>query len=196
VCWTGFNQSDTMDGQAGNREAGRRMTVDSYKWLPYSLAAWMQKEYQAPEETATTPFTLLAKPLSRTRFALLTTGGLYLKGQQQPFDIEREAREPEWGDPSYRIIPRETQLREIAVAHTHYNPEDAEEDFNILLPIHRFLELEQTGAIGSLAPSSYSVMGYQGHPIPDYTQWRDRYGPEMLEQMKGEGVEALLLTPA
>ena len=172
------------------------MLVDSYKWLPYSLAAWMQKEYQGSEERDTTPFTPLTKPLSETRFALLTTGGLYLKGKQQPFDVEREDREPEWGDPSFRVIPRETRLGEVAVAHTHYNPADAEEDFNILLPIHRFLELEKAAGIGSLAPSAYSVMGYQGHPIPDYTQWREKYGPEMLEQMKSEGVEALLLTPA
>lgn len=172
------------------------MPVDSFKWLPYSLAAWMRKYYQAPDESANTPFTPLAKPLSQTRFALLTTGGLYLKGQQQPFDIDREAREPEWGDPSYRVIPNGTQLGEIAVAHTHYNPVDAEDDFNILLPVHRFLELEESGAIGSLAPSAYSVMGYQGHPIPDYTQWRGKYGPEMLARMREEGVEAVLLTPA
>lgn len=172
------------------------MAVDSYKWLPYSLAAWMKQEYQGPDERATTPFTPLTKPLNQTRFALLTTGGLYLKGQQQPFDLEREAVEPEWGDPSFRIIPKETRLGKLAVAHTHYNPEDAEEDFNILLPIHRFLELEKAGEIGSLAPSAYSVMGYQGHPVPDYTQWRGKYGPEMLARMKSEGVEALLLTPA
>jgi hypothetical protein len=104
--------------------------------------------------------------------------------------------EPEWGDPSYRIIPKETQSGDIAVAHTHYNPADAEEDFNILLPVNRFQELENAGEIGSLAPSAYSVMGYQGHPAPDYSHWRGKYGPEMLEQMTAEGVEALLLTPA
>ena len=136
------------------------MPVDSYKWLPYSLATWMQKEYRGPEERDRTPFTPLAKPLSETRFALLTTGGLYLKGKQQPFDIQREDREPEWGDPSFRVIPRETRLGEVAVAHTHYNPADVEEDFNILLPILRFLELEKAGGIGSLAPSAYSVMGH------------------------------------
>ena len=172
------------------------MVVDSYKWLPYRLATWMQQEWQAPSGPATTPFTPLAKPLPETRFALLTTGGLYLKGRQQPFDIEREAREPEWGDPTYRVIPRETALDEIAVAHTHYNPADAEQDFNILLPVHRFIELEKAGYIGSLAPSAYSVMGYQGHPVPDYKQWRENAGPEMLERMQAEGVEAVLLTPA
>ena len=172
------------------------MAVDSYKWLPYSLAAWMQQEYQGPDERITTPFAPLTKPLSETRFALLTTGGLYLKDRQQPFDVAREAVEPEWGDPSYRIIPKETQSGDIAVAHTHYNPADAEQDFNILLPVNRFQELENAGEIGSLAPSAYSVMGYQGHPAPDYSHWRGKYGPEMLEQMTAEGVEALLLTPA
>ncbi len=127
---------------------------------------------------------------------MLATGGLYLKGRQQPFDVRREAREPEWGDPSYRVIPRETAMGEIAVADTHYNPADAEEDFNILLPVHRFIELEKAGYIGSLAPSAYSVMGYQGHPVPDHTQWLESSDPEMLAQMKAEGVEAVLLTPA
>jgi hypothetical protein len=97
------------------------MAVDSYKWLPYSLAAWMQQEYQGPDERTTTPFAPLTKPLSETRFALLTTGGLYLKDRQQPFDVARKAVEPERGDPSYRIIPKETQSGDIAVAHTHYN---------------------------------------------------------------------------
>lgn len=172
------------------------MVVGSFKWLPYRLATWMQMEWQAPGEPATTPFTPLAKPLSSSRFALLTTGGLYLKGQQQPFDVEREAREPEWGDPSYRVIPKGTNLGEIAVAHTHYNPVDAEQDFNILLPVHRFIELEKAGEIGSLAPSTYSVMGYQGHPVPDYKEWQERSGPKMLAQMRAEGVDTLLLTPA
>ena len=149
-----------------------------------------------PDETSTTPFTALAHPVTKTRFALLNTGGLYLKDKQQPFDVEREAREPEWGDPTYRIIPRETELGDIAVAHQHYNPEDIEADFNVLLPIHRFLELEARGEIGSLAPSSYSVMGYQGHPGPNWGPWQDRYGPEMLARMKAEDVQAVLLTPA
>jgi len=172
------------------------MPVDSYKWLPYSLASWMQKVWRGAGEPETVPFTPLTKPLSQTRFGLLTTGGLYLKNQQQPFEVLREVREPEWGDPSYRVIPKETLLGEIAVAHTHYNPQDAEEDFNILLPIHRFLELETRAEIGSLAPSAYSVMGFQGHPTPDYGPWRERYGPEILEKMMSEGVEAVLLTPA
>ena len=172
------------------------MPVDSYRWLPYSLTEWIQQVWKVPDETSRTPFTSLSHLLKKARFTLLTTGGLYLKGKQQPFDIEREEREPEWGGPTYRIVPRDTKLGEIGVAHQHYNPVDVERDFNILLPIHRFLELEAAGEIGSLAPSSYSVMGYQGHPGPDWRPWQERYGPDMLARMRSEEVEAVLLTPA
>ena len=127
------------------------MAVDSYKWLPYSLAAWMQQEYQGPDERITTPFAPLTKPLSETRFALLTTGGLYLKDRQQPFDVAREAVEPEWGDPSYRIIPKETQSGDIAVAHTHYNPADAEQDRCIRRLVAA--ELAQRSPLPPLAPA-------------------------------------------
>ena len=172
------------------------MPVDSDRWLPRSLAAWLHRVWEVPHETSTTPFTRVSSPLSQVRIALLTTGGLYLKGKQQPFDTERERRDPDWGDPTYRVIPRDAKLSDIGVAHLHYNPADIEEDFNILLPIHRFLEMEAAGEIGSLAPSSYSTMGYQGHPRPDWTLWQEQYGPEMVDRMKSEGVEAVLLTPA
>ena len=172
------------------------MPVNSDKWLPSSLAAWFQETWKVPQDRDAAPFTPLRAPLGETRFALVTTGGLYVQGDQQPFDVDREEREPDWGDPTYRVIPRETPLGRLGVAHLHYNPEDILEDFNILLPLHRFQELEAAGEIGSLAPSSYSLMGYQGHPGPGWGPWQETYGPEILDRMRAEGVEAVLLTPA
>lgn len=172
------------------------MSINSFRWLPPSLAAWLQEKWKVPDERSTTPFTPLKKPVSQMRFALLTTGGLYLKDTQEPFDLAREEREPDWGDPTYRVIPSSARLGDVKAAHKHFNTVDIEEDFNILLPIHRFKELAEAKEIGSLAPSAYSVMGYQGHPGPVWRPWQDRYGPEMLSRMKGEGVEGVLLTPA
>ena len=51
------------------------------------------------------PWTPLSKPLNQCRFGLVTSGGLYHKDQAPPFDLEREIREPAWGDPSYRTLP-------------------------------------------------------------------------------------------
>jgi D-proline reductase (dithiol) PrdB len=73
----------------------------------------------------------------------------------------------------------------------HINTADLEADINIALPIHRFLELEAAGEIGSLAPMSYSVMGYQ----ESNEEWAQRYGPEIAQRMKDEEVDCAFMTP-
>jgi len=168
------------------------MAVDSYKWLPGSFANY----YRALplQKAEPIPWTPLAKPLEECCFSLVTTAGLYVKDKQPPFDLDRERQNPFWGDPTYRTIPRDVRQEEIGVAHFHINNADLEADLNIALPVQRFLELEAAGEIGSLAPTSYSVMGYQAYP-PNTDEWENRYGPEMAARMKEEGVDAVLLTP-
>jgi D-proline reductase (dithiol) PrdB len=165
--------------------------VDSFKWLPPFLA----EQYRALDlQKSETPWTSLSKPIERCRFALLTTAGLYLKDKDLPFDLEREEREPTWGDPTYRVIPHSVRQGELGAAHLHVSCQDLLQDMNVALPVQRFLELEEAGEIGSLAPSHYSVMGFQGFP-PDTALWQDRYGPEVARRMKAEEVDAVLLTP-
>jgi len=168
------------------------MAIDSYKWLPGSLANY----YKALplQKAEPMPWTPLAKPIEECRFSLVTTAGLYVKGKQPPFDLDGERKNPFWGDPTYRAIPRNVKQEEIGVAHHHINTADLEADVNIALPVHRFLELESAGEIGSLAPTHYSFMGYQGYP-PNSHEWENHYGPEMAARMKEEGVDAVLLTP-
>ena len=172
------------------------MTVDSFRWMPPSLSAWLRDTWVLPDERDSVPFAPLRRPLGEVLMAALTTGGLYLRHEQAPFDIEREKEDPDWGDPSFRVIPSDTPPGRIAVSHWHYNPADIEQDHNVLLPLQRLAELREEGAIGSLAPSAYSVMGYQGHPGPFWGAWREGTGPAILAQMQAEGVEAALLTPA
>jgi D-proline reductase (dithiol) PrdB len=168
------------------------MAVDSYKWLPGSLANY----YKALplQKAEPIPWTPLVKPIEECRFSLVTTAGLYVKGKQPPLDLDGERKNPFWGDPTYRAIPRNVKQEEIGVAHHHINTADLEADVNIALPVHRFLELESAGEIGSLAPTHYSFMGYQGYP-PNTNEWENHYGPEMAARMKEEGVDAVLLTP-
>jgi len=168
------------------------MAIDSYKWLPGSFANY----YKALplEKAEPLPWTPLTKPIEECCFSLVTTSGLYVKGKEPSFDLDGERKNPFWGDPTYRTIPRDVKQEEIGVAHLHINNADQQADINIVLPVHRFLELEAAGEIGSLAPTSYSVMGYQGNP-PNTNEWENRYGPEMAARMKDEGVDAVLLTP-
>ena len=71
------------------------MQVDSFKWLPRSIAGYY-KAMQVPEPD-TIPWTPLTKPIEEARFALVTSAGVYIKGDQEPFDTERERNEPFWG---------------------------------------------------------------------------------------------------
>ena len=134
----------------------------------------------------------MTKPLDEARVSLVTTAGIYVKDLDPPFDAEREQREPMWGDPTYRRIPRDVPQEQIGGSHLHINHRDLLADVDTVLPVHRFAELEAEGVIGSLAPTSYSFMGFQ----PNTAEWRERYGPEVGGLMKDEAVDAVLLAPA
>ena len=163
--------------------------IDGYKFLPRSMIP----EFRAfPFQTDKVTKTVPTVPIKRARVALLTSAGLYLKDKQPSFDLERERREPLWGDPTYRIIPRNVRQTEIATAHLHLNPHDTLADFNVALPLEVFAQLEEEGRIGSLAQDNYSFMGYQGSSSEG---WRDVYGPELATRLREDRVDLLILAP-
>jgi D-proline reductase (dithiol) PrdB len=166
------------------------MAVDSFKYLPRSIAAYYQT--LVVQKADPIPWTPLGKPLDRCRIAAVTTAGIYNKDQEPPFDAEREKREPMWGDPTYRRIGRDVRQEQIGASHLHLNNRDMLADLNTVIPLHRLAQLEKEGAIGSLAATNYSFMGYQ----PNTTEWRERYGPEVAGLLKEEGVDAALIAPA
>lgn len=166
------------------------MTVDSYKYLPRSMREMYAATPDTREPHAWTP---LEKPVSQARVALMTSAGVYLEDSQQPFDVERERQEPNWGDPTYRVIPVDVRQEQVAHAHLHINGEDILQDINVVLPIRAFREFEREGAIGSLAEEHYSFMGFQDRRLKD---WRETQAPELAARLKEQAVDVLLLAPA
>ena len=124
------------------------MAVDSFKWLPPSLKVYFQN--MQVETPASVPWTPLAKPLAEARVALVTTAGINLRGIEPPFDYEREQREPNWGDPTFRRIPRDVRQEQIQTGHLHINNQDIDRDFNVAIPISRMLELSQLACNGKM----------------------------------------------
>ncbi len=169
------------------------MTVDSSKYLPRLIATFYQETDRQPELPI--PWTPLLRPLAACRFGLVTSAGLYHQGVEPPFDVERERKEPEWGDPTFRTIPTDVQPAEIGASHLHINTGGVMTDVNVVLPIHRFRELVADGTIGGLAEHAYSFMGYQGFP-PDTAAWQETYGPQVADELKADRVDCVLLTPA
>ena len=159
--------------------------------MPPSLGAWIGKDIPSEDFSGNIPWTPLKKPINQTRFALMTSAGISLKSDT-PFDMEREKKEPTWGDPTAREIPKTTTAAEIDVNHLHINTDYIKQDINVMLPLQRFQELEADGIIGSLAPTSYSYYGFQLDPkvLLEETM------PKVTAKMLDEGVEAVFLTPA
>jgi D-proline reductase (dithiol) PrdB len=118
-------------------------------------------------------------------FALLTSGGLYLKGSQPPFDTESIH-----GDISYREIPKTVRQEDIGIAHKHYDHSLAEQDFNIVFPLQRFVELENDGKIGKLTDTHYSF-SY----VNDAVSLVKQTVPEFISRLKAGGVDVLFLVP-
>ena len=165
-------------------------SVDSYRFLPQSFRARFES---FPEQLD--PFIRAEPraPLAEAKVALLSTAGIYLKDSQLPFDLGRERREPLWGDPTYRIIPRDVQQNQIAISHLHINNDDIHADMNIALPIPVFRDLAANSEFGSLADEHYSFMGYQGGSTQ---AWRETYGPELARRLTADAVNLLILAPA
>jgi D-proline reductase (dithiol) PrdB len=165
--------------------------VNGFRFLPPSLSAWFSKDIPDEAFSGDIPWTPLKKPAKNTTFALMTSAGINYK-TDPPFDVEREKREPAWGDPTSREIPSTATQADIDVNHLHINPDYIKQDINVMLPLARFREFEKDGIIGGLAPTCYSFYGYQMNPqvLLEETM------PKVASKMKAEGVEAVLLTPA
>jgi D-proline reductase (dithiol) PrdB len=166
-------------------------TVDGYRFLPPSLAAWIGSLISAKKFEGSIPFTALSKPLAEATLTLVTSAGISLK-TDPPFDMEREKKEAIWGDRSYRSIPRDTTSADITANHLHINTEYILQDINVMLPLARMAEFEQEGIIGRLAPTVYSFYGFQW----ESTDFLKEAIEPMSKKMREEGVDAVILTPA
>jgi D-proline reductase (dithiol) PrdB len=165
--------------------------VDGFRFLPPGLAAWVRTFIPKEDFSGPIPWTPVPKPLKELSISLVTSAGISLKSDR-PFDMEREKREPLWGDPTSRFLPKETTEKDIQVHHLHINTKYILQDINVMLPVGRMAELEKVGVIGRLAPTAYSFYGFQW----EGDAFLETAIAPMAGKMKEEGVEAVLLTPA
>ncbi len=137
-------------------------------------------------ELDATPWTPLTVPISKAKFALVTTGSFYVEGQE-PYETDGPERQ---GDLSYRAIPRDTPRDRINVAHLHYDLSGPQQDVNCVFPLGRFAELEKEGVIGQLADTNYSFMGFIQRPDLLIAET----APEVARRLKEDGVDVVFLT--
>ncbi|MFO7815512.1 MAG: glycine/sarcosine/betaine reductase selenoprotein B family protein [Halanaerobiales bacterium] len=130
------------------------------------------------------PFISLEKKIRDLKLVLISSGGFHLR-EDEPFDTE----DP-YGDPSYRLIPKNTDLDTLEISHIHYDHKYVNEDLNCAFPLELLKGIEENNQIGTLANNHYSFMGYclKTQKLKDNTR-------KLSGILKDEGVKTALIAP-
>jgi D-proline reductase (dithiol) PrdB len=165
--------------------------VDSYRFLPRSFVPMYENPVPLDDERdpVWAPF---EGRLAEASIALLTSAGLSIEGEQEPFDLEHERRNPMWGDPAFRVLPHDLGSRRLVMSHLHVNDADVLADRNVALPIDILDELVAEGRVGSAAPAHVSVMGYQEAGLE---VWRHETAPAIVDLLRSQGTTGVVLAP-
>ncbi len=163
--------------------------VDSHRFLD-RITSNLVKNWIGLETPREVPWTPLSKPLAECTVAMISSGGIALKTDQS-FDQEGERRNPWWGDPSYRVLPRTATERDVEIYHLHINPKFAKQDLDCVLPLRRLSELEEGKEIGRSAPHHYSYMGY----ILEPKVLLEESVPAVIDRLRGDDVDVVVLVP-
>ena len=167
------------------------MIVDSYRFLPRSFRPLYEGRGPFPGEERPV-WTPLNKRLAESRIALLTSAGIHLHSDAA-FDLDAERERPEWGDPSWRVIPASMTPQDIGCAHLHINTDDVLADPEIALPVRALQGLVDDGMIGGAVERHVAVMGYQDRAL---SGWRDQTAPAVVAHLQAQQADGLVLAPA
>ena len=142
-----------------------------YRWVVHDL------------QTDAPPWTPIERPLSQTRVALISSGGVHL-ADQEPFQFRN--------DISLREIPLDAEPSALRVAHFGYDVRDARRDPGCVLPLAALRALEADGVIGELVDPALSFMGgiYSARLV------RKELAPRLRERVLRQNADLAYLVPA
>ena len=130
-------------------------------------------------------FTPLRRPIRESAISLVSTAGVHLDAQE-PFDEKTHA-----GDWSFRVIPAARPAAELRITHGHYEHSAADRDPNIVFPVDRLRELAGEGVVGSVGPNHSGLAGF----VPESHHLVEETGPALVERLRADAVDAVVLTP-
>ena len=134
--------------------------------------------------TTVPPFRRPEKPLSESRLALVTTGGVHL-----PDDTRfRHRRSGPATAPTARYQPP----LKYSPGPTPTMPPAARETWIRYFPLWTLRDLVEEGVVGELNERHFSFMG----AIHDATPLVEKTAPEVAGKLAADGVDAVLLTPS
>jgi len=169
-----------------SRRARTERPVDSVSYIDRTRRLYStQKPYQwavLDRDIESIPWTPIEGSLSKKRVALVSSGGVH-RTDQPPFHFRNDA--------SHREVPLDTPPEQLRVAHFGYDTRDAKRDAGCVLPLQALTELAHEGRIGSVVDRAISFMG----GIYSQRIVREEVAPRLLEFVKSEEVDLVLLVP-
>ena len=168
-----------------------KFRVDYNRWVEESLQDYLAgkmehivKKYPfiAPDDIPWTPY---AGAPATQKFGIITSGGLYLKDSQVPFDTSSIH-----GDTSFRELPKTIRQVDVGIAHKHYDHSLAKQDLNIVFPTQRFVELEEENIIGRIADINYSL-SY----VNDAVTLVEKTVPQLIKGIRAQAIDVVFLVP-
>ena len=166
------------------------MAINGFRFLDGATRRVMKAWHDREPTPANIPWTPLVKPLRELRVALISSAGIS-RVDDEPFDQESERKNPWWGDPTHRVIPRETRTEDVRIDHLHIDPRPGLADLDCVLPLRRLDELAEAGTVGSSAPNHYSIMGF----ILKTEELVEETAPRIAAALAADQVDLALLIP-
>ena len=132
--------------------------------------------------------TTLDKPLNQCKVSIVSSAGLYIKGEQKKFDNNIKG-----GDYSYRIIPNLIEIKSLDDAHRSesFNHKGLKSNPETGMPIPQLKILEKENLIGTLNDCHISIMGsifVTGRFIKNTV-------PKLVNLLLKDKVDCILLVP-
>ncbi len=185
----GFNPF--KDPECAWGDPPRAGECDPYRFTEVGITELISASVKYAEPAGDIPWAPVAKPISESRISVVSTAGLSMRGDE-PFDMETEKKRPSWGDPSWRRLRGDVTTETIQAHHLHIETSHLMKDLDVCFPVPLLRQLAEEGAIGEVAPSHYSIMGFQG---PDTSRLQRESCPAIARAMLEEQVDLALMVP-
>jgi D-proline reductase (dithiol) PrdB len=154
----------------------------AFEYLPVMAQASVPNPPRIPVAPSKLAWSLMKKPLSESRLALLSSAALRL-ANQQPFAPKE--------DLSYRLLPSDPAAGEIVIDHHSGIGRVPRQDPEIVFPRTALAELAKDGTIASVSPIHVSFMG----GLRRHKEIESDLAPGIAKELQKAAVDLALLVP-
>lgn len=123
------------------------------------------------------------REIAEAKVALISTAGVVLKSELD-YDTKH-------GDPTFRVIPKNSDYGDIKISHEHYDSTEAKKDLNVIFPLNILKELKAEGFIGEVASNHFGMMGF----IPQVDELVNITAPKIGQLLLDDHVDIAILSP-